>query len=65
MLVLGEEQLVVEADIEDALAAGDQPQLREVPLVIADYRSRQTDGFFAVVSGHAIGDGQQVLHGAS
>lgn len=55
-LVFGEEQMVAESDVEDALTAGYQPQLREVPLVIADYRSRQTDGFFAVVSRDAVGD---------
>ncbi|HEX5940238.1 MAG TPA: hypothetical protein VFZ12_07740 [Dehalococcoidia bacterium] len=63
--MLGEEQVVVQPDVKDALAAGDEPELGEIPLVIGDYRCRQTDGFFAVVSGHAVGDRQDAIHGAS
>ena len=64
-MVFGEEQLVVELDVEDAFAARYQAQLGEIPLVIVDYRCRQTDGFFAVVSGDAVGDGQDAVHMAS
>jgi hypothetical protein len=61
-LVLGEEKVVIQPDVEDALAAGYQPQLLQVPLVVADYCCRQTDGFLAVVSRDAVGDRQDAIH---
>jgi hypothetical protein len=64
-LMLGVEQLVVQPDVKDALAAGYQLQFGQIPLVILDYCGRQTDGLFAVVSRHAVGDRQYAIHRAS
>jgi hypothetical protein len=53
LLLLGEDELVVEADLEDPIGAGNEFDRAEVVLKLAEDRVRQTGGPGAVVSGGA------------
>ena len=53
LLLLREDEVVVEADFEDPLGAGDEFDRAEVVLELAEDRVRQTGGPWSVVSGGA------------
>jgi hypothetical protein len=53
LFLLGEDELVVEADLEDPLGAGNEFDRAEVVLKLAEDRVRQTGGPGTVVSGGA------------
>ncbi len=61
---LGEDQYVVQDDLEAPASGGDQDQLAEVGLQVLQYICRQTDGFGLVASHGAVLDTHPlVLHG--
>ena len=62
-LVFGEDDGVIEGDLEGAAAGGDEFQAFHVEFVLAQHFFRQTDGFGEVASRGAVFDAQALLGG--
>ena len=58
---LREQDLTVDNDVEYTLGPGDQGQLADDMLIVAEKITRRAHGTVAIVSRHAVGDRDRVL----
>lgn len=60
--VLAEDVAAVHGDVEDAAPAADDPQLTDHVLVGVEHLPGRAHGAVGIVSSHAVGDADAVLH---